>query len=150
MRELSGVEAIVQIRKEFRGAKIIVLTSYHGDEEIYRALQAGARGYLLKDTLHEHLLAALRDVYAGKMCIPSEIAGRLARRLPQSDLTGRELEILRLIVRGLSNKEIGARLKIAEGTVKNHVINIFGKLGVSDRTEAATSALERGIIQPED
>lgn len=150
MRELSGVEAIAQICSESPRARIIVLTSYQADEEIYRALQAGARGYLLKDTLHEKLIAAIHDVHTGKTIIAPEVVARLARRIPLLDLTPRELEILKLIVRGMSNKEIGSSLKITEGTVKNHVVNILDKLGVSDRTQAATTALERGIVRADD
>lgn len=150
MREIGGVEAITRICSEFPRARIIVLTSYHGDEEIYRALQAGARGYLLKDTLHDRLISAIHDVHSGKTIIAPEVVARLARRIPLPDLTQREMEILKLIVRGMSNKEIGSTLNITEGTVKNHVVNILDKLGVSDRTQAATTALERGIIQAED
>lgn len=146
MRQLNGVEAIAEIRKDFPDAKVIVLTSYQGEEEIYRTLQAGARGYLLKDTLHDRLLAAIREVHEGRSCIPQEVASKLARRIPLSDLTPRELQILKAIVQGLSNKQIAAQLHVAEGTVKNHVANVLQKLGVNDRTQAATAALERGII----
>ena len=111
-----------------------MLTTYDGDEDIYRALQAGARAYLLKDVLREDLLAAIRAVHAGQRHIPPAVAARLAERLPLSDLTARELEVLKLIVKGMSNREIGAALTISTGTVKIHVNNILSKLGVSDRT----------------
>ena len=143
---MTGVEATKAIRSEDPGARIIVLTTYDGDEDIYRALQAGARAYLLKDVLREDLLAAIRAVHAGQRHIPPAVAARLAERLPLSDLTARELEVLKLIVKGMSNSEIGAALTISTGTVKIHVNNILSKLGVSDRTQAATTALQRGIV----
>ena len=143
---MTGVEATKAIRSEYPGARIIVLTTYDGDEDIYRALQAGARAYLLKDVLREDLLAAIRAVHAGQRHIPPAVAARLAERLPLSDLTARELEVLKLIVKGMSNSEIGAALRISTGTVKIHVNNILSKLGVSDRTQAATTALQRGIV----
>jgi two-component system NarL family response regulator len=143
---MTGVEATKAIRSEYPGARIIVLTTYDGDEDIYRALQAGARAYLLKDVLREDLLAAIRAVHAGQRHIPPAVAARLAERLPLSDLTARELEVLNLIVKGMSNSEIGAALTISTGTVKIHVNNILSKLGVSDRTQAATTALQRGIV----
>jgi two-component system NarL family response regulator len=147
--EINGVEAIVEIRREFPEARVIVLTTYDGDEDIYRALQAGARGYLLKDMLREGLLDAIRAVHAGGRRIPAEVASRLAERMTRTELTSRELEVLGLIVKGRSNKEIAAELRVAEGTVKIHVNNILSKLGVGDRTQAATFALQRGIIHLE-
>jgi two-component system NarL family response regulator len=149
MPEMNGVEAITAIRKEFPEARLIVLTTYDGDEDIYRALQAGARGYLLKDMLREGLLEAVRAVHEGQRRIPAEVANRLAERLTRSELTAREMEVLELIVKGKTNKEIGAELGVAEGTVKIHINNILSKLGVSDRTQAATFALQRGIIHLE-
>jgi DNA-binding NarL/FixJ family response regulator len=146
MPVLSGVEAIAAIRREFPGARIIVLTTYDGDEDIYRSLQAGAQGYLLKDVFFEDLEDAIRKVHAGSRRIPSVVAERLAERMSGSDLTGRELEVLQQIVAGRSNKEIGAQLNISEATVKSHINNILSKLGVSDRTQAATTALQRGIV----
>jgi len=146
MPVLSGVEAIATIRKEFPGARIIVLTTYDGDEDIYRSLQAGAQGYLLKDVFFEDLEEAIRKVHAGSKRIPSVVAERLAERMSGSDLTGRELEVLQQIVAGKSNKEIGTQLNISEATVKSHINNILSKLGVSDRTQAATTALQRGIV----
>lgn len=146
MPGMSGVEATKAIREEFPNTRIIVLTTYDGDEDIYRALQAGARAYLLKDLPGDELVEAIKAVHAGQTRIPPQVASRLAERLPRSELTPREMEVLELIVRGKANKEIGAALSITEGTVKVHVNNILGKLGVSDRTQAATTALQRGII----
>ena len=146
MPVLTGVEAIAAIRKEFSGARMIVLTTYDGDEDIYRSLQAGAQGYLLKDVFFEDLEDAIRKVHAGSRRIPSVVAERLAERMSGSDLTGRELEVLQQIVAGRSNKEIGSHLNISEATVKSHINNILSKLGVSDRTQAATTALQRGLV----
>jgi two-component system NarL family response regulator len=146
MPVLGGVEAITAIRNEFPDARLIVLTTYDGDEDIYRSLQAGAKGYLLKDVFFEELEAAIRTVHAGSRHIPAVIAERLAERMATSDLTGREMEVLELIVRGQSNKEIAASLKITEATVKSHINNILSKLGVTDRTQAATTALQRGLV----
>ena len=143
---MGGVEAIASIRRESPAARIIVLTAFDGDEEIYRSLQAGAQGYLLKDMFFEELEDAIRTVHGGGRRIPGVVAERLAGRMSGSDLTGRELEVLELIVRGKSNKEIGAALGISEATVKSHINNILSKLGVADRTQAATTALQRGII----
>ena len=147
MPDMTGVEAIGAIRGEFPGARIIVLTTYDGDEDIYRGLQAGARAYLLKDAPRDELLDAIRAVHAGQTRIPPAVAARLAERvLAGPELTARELEVLQGIVAGRSNKEIGAALGISEGTVKAHVNNILGKLGVADRTQAVTTALQRGIV----
>ena len=146
MPEMGGVEAISAIRREFSDAKVIVLTTYDGDEDIYRSLQAGAQGYLLKDMFFDELESAIRAVHAGGRKIPGVVAERLAGRMGGSDLTGRELEVLELIVGGRSNKEIGAALGISEATVKSHINSILGKLGVTDRTQAATTALQRGIV----
>jgi len=149
MPEMNGVAAIVAIRNEYPDARIIVLSTYDGDEDIYRAFQAGARAYLLKDMHHEELVNAIRAVHQGQRFIPPAIANRLAERMPRSELTARELEVLKLIVKGMSNKEIAAALLITEGTVKIHVNNMLSKLGVSDRTKAATTALQRGIVHLE-
>jgi len=146
MPEMDGIEAITAIRQEFPESRFIVLTTYDGDEDIYRALQAGARAYLLKDMLRDGLVEAIRAVHAGQRRIPAEVANRLAERMNRTELTARELEVLRLIVLGKSNKAIAAALSIAEGTVKIHINNILSKLGVSDRTQAATFALQRGIV----
>jgi DNA-binding NarL/FixJ family response regulator len=144
---LPGVEAIQEIRRSNPQARVIVLTTFDGDENIYRALQAGARGYLLKDMFGDELMDAIRTVHAGRTRIPPVVAQRLAERMGGPDLTSRELDVLRLIVAGMSNKEIGNQLHISEATVKTHINNLLGKLGVSDRTQAATTAIQRGIVQ---
>ncbi len=146
MPVLGGVDAIGRIRAEWPEARIVVMTTFDGDEDIYRALQAGARAYLLKDTPREEIVDAIRSVYAGYKRIPSEIASKLADRLTAEPLTERELAVLKQIVAGQSNKEIGAALGIAEGTVKVHVNSLLSKLGVEDRTQAVTEALRRGIV----
>ena len=146
MPVMSGVEAIAEIRREFPGARIIVLTTYDGDEDIYRSVQAGAQGYLLKDMFFEELESAIRKVHGGARLIPGSVAERLAARMSSSELTSRELEVLKQIVDGKSNKEIANELSISEATVKSHINNILSKLGVSDRTQAATRALQRGIV----
>jgi two-component system NarL family response regulator len=143
---LSGVEAITEIRRRTPSAKIIVLTTFDGDEDIYRALQAGARGYLLKDTFGDELMDAIRAVNAGKSRIPTSVAQRLADRMGGPELTPRELDVLKLIVAGNSNKEIAQHLFISEATVKTHINSLLGKLNVNDRTQAATTALQRGIV----
>jgi len=143
---MGGVDAIKALRAAFADARVIVLTTFDGDEDIYRALQAGARGYLLKGMKLEDLTAAIRMVHAGKTCVPEEVAGRLAERLAGPALTERETEVLRLIVGGNSNKEIGTKLFISEATVKTHINNLLSKLGVTDRTQATTLALQRGIV----
>ena len=146
MPVVGGVEAIGRIRREFPGARIIVLTTFDGDEDIYRSLQAGAQGYLLKDMFFDELEEAVRKVHGGSRRIPTAVAEKLAERMSGSDLTARELEVLEQIVRGRSNKEIGHLLNISEATVKSHINNILSKLGVNDRTQAATTALQRGIV----
>ncbi|MBV9404577.1 MAG: response regulator transcription factor [Acidobacteriaceae bacterium] len=143
---IGGVEAVKRIRQEFPAARIIVLTTFDGDEDIYRALQAGARAYLLKGMSGDELMDAIRAVHAGKSRIPPVIAERLAERMGGPELTSRELEVLKLIGSGKSNKEIGGALSISEATVKTHINSILGKLGVTDRTQAVTAALQRGII----
>ena len=149
MPEMNGVDAITAIRNEHHDCRIIVLTTYDGDEDIYRAFQAGARAYLLKDMHRDELLEAIRSVYRGQRFIPPAVASSLADRMPRSELTSREMEVLKLIVKGMSNKEIASALDITEGTVKVHVNNVLGKLGVSDRTKAATTAIQRGIVHLE-
>ena len=143
---MNGVEAIQKIRAEAPQARIIVLTTFDGDEDIYRALQAGARGYLLKGMTGEELMEAIRSVHAGKSRIPAPVAERLAERMGAPTLTARETEVLRLIVGGNSNKEIAGALFISEATVKTHINSLLSKLGVTDRTQAATTALQRGIV----
>ena len=144
---MTGVEAIEAIRREFPAGRFIILTTYEGDEDIYRALRAGAQGYLLKGMKREQLVDAITAVHAGLRYIPTVIEQRLAGRLPDSALSPREMEVIVLIVRGQSNKEIAAELGIGEGTVKWFVNIILGKLGVRDRTQAATAALQRGIVR---
>ncbi len=146
MPVMGGVEAIKAIKREFPAARLIVLTTFDGDEDIYRSLQAGAQGYLLKDMFFEELEDAIRSVRAGGRRIPGVVAERLAERVGGSDLTARELEVLGQIVRGRSNKEIAAAFRISEATVKSHINSILSKLGVADRTQAATTALQRGIV----
>jgi two-component system, NarL family, response regulator len=146
MPNLGGVEATEAICRESPQARVIVLTTYDGDENIYRALRAGARAYLLKDIPREEFLGAIRAVHSGQYCIPPPVAAHLAQRVPSSELSAREVEVLRLIVEGLSNKEIASNLSISESTVKNHVNSILSKLKVNDRTQAATTALRRGIV----
>ena len=143
----NGVEATRRIRQDYPAAQIIVLTTYEGDEDIHRALEAGARAYLLKSMVRQELLRAIREVQSGKKFIPPPVAARLAEHTPRIALSPRELEVLDLIATGLRNKEIGDRLTIAEDTVKIHIKNIFGKLNVADRTQAVVTAAERGIIQ---
>ncbi|MBA4182710.1 MAG: response regulator transcription factor [Acidobacteria bacterium] len=144
---MGGVESIEAIRREFPASRFIILTTYDGDEDIYRALRAGAQGYLLKGMKREQLVDAITAVHSGLRYIPTIIEQRLAERLPDSDLSPREMEVIELIVRGRSNKEIAAELGIGEGTVKWFVNIILGKLGVRDRTQAATAALQRGIVR---
>lgn len=146
MPGMSGVEATVAMRERFPEARIIVLTTYDGDENIYRALQAGARAYLLKDIPRNEFLEDIRAVHSGAYCIPPAVAARLAQRMPHPDLSSRELEVLKLIVEGMSNKEIASALSVTESTIKNHVNSILNKLNVRDRTQAATTALRRGIV----
>lgn len=144
--KMNGVAAIERIRAGFPGARVIVLTTFDGDEDIYRAMQAGAKGYLLKGMDLQELIDAVRAVHAGKSRIPSRVAEKLAERMGGASLTARELEVLEQIVAGKSNKEIGSALFISEATVKTHVNSLLSKLGVEDRTQAATSALQRGIV----
>jgi len=146
MPVMGGVQAAQMIRAEFPGARMIALTTYGGDEDIRRALAAGVQAYLTKDVLHDELLKAIRAVHAGQTYLPAAVAASLAAQLPRPDLSAREVQVLELIVRGLANKQIAYALNIAEHTVKNHVKNILSKLGVQDRTQAATAAIQRGII----
>jgi two-component system NarL family response regulator len=146
MPEMDGVEAIVTIREQTPEARVIVLTTYDTDEDIYRALRAGAKAYLLKDTPREALLDTIRAVAAGHTRVPADVAAKLAERVSSEALTARELDVLRLIVAGNSNREIATQLYISEGTVKTHVTHLLMKLGASDRTQAATTALKRGLV----
>jgi len=142
----SGVDAIKAIRRENPDARIIVLTMYEGDEDIFRAHQAGATTYLLKDTLSSDLVRVVREVNAGGRPVLPEVQARLAERASMPTLTSREVEVLQLISQGLRNKEVGAMLGITEGTVQIHVKNIFAKLSVNDRTAAVQVAVRRGLI----
>jgi two-component system NarL family response regulator len=145
--DVGGAELITQIRKGDPAAKIIVLTSYGGDEDIFRAVQAGARGYLLKGTLPDGVLEeAIRAVHAGSRHLPPVVADRLADRLSAQSLTPREIAVLELVAKGLSNTEIGVALSVSAGTVKTHLRRIYPKLGVNDRTVAALVAVQRGIV----
>jgi len=146
MPVMSGVEAATAIRAEFPRAHMVALTTYGGDEDIRRALAAGVQAYLTKDVLHDELIKAIRAVHAGQTYLPAAVAAALAAQMPRPDLSAREVLVLELIVRGLANKQIADALSIAEHTVKNHVKNILSKLGVQDRTQAATAAIQRGII----
>ena len=145
----SGVQTIETIREDFANARIIILSSFDHEEDIYQAIQAGARGYLLKDSPRNDLISAIIRVHSGERCIPAQIATRLAERVGANELTSREFEVLRLIVKGNSNKEIGDQLGISEGTVKSHVNNILSKLNVTDRTQAVSVALKRGLVHLE-
>jgi two-component system NarL family response regulator len=146
MPVMGGVEAISAIRRLHPESRFVVLTTYDGDENIYRALQAGAQAYLLKDMFREQLLEAIRTVHRGQRYIPRPIARKLADRLDGDELSAREVQVLEEIVKGRSNKEIALDLGITEPTVKFHVTNILGKLRVSDRTQAATAAIQRGFV----
>jgi two-component system NarL family response regulator len=143
---MGGVEATMAIRKEFPEARIIVLTTFDADEDIYRAIQSGAKSFLLKDTPDDELATTIRAVYAGKQKLPSRVADRLAERKQRADLSQREMDVVQLLVKGRSNKEIGSALCISEDTVKAHVKTLFAKLNVRDRTEAAISAIRHGIV----
>jgi DNA-binding NarL/FixJ family response regulator len=146
MPGMDGVAAIRAIRSEFPDARILALTTYEGDVDIHRALEAGARGYLLKDMLLTDVLTAIRAVHRGERVIPPVVAARLAEFTPRADLTAREVEVLQLVARGLSNPAVARAIGRTDETVKLHLKNIFAKLGVADRTEAVTVALSRGIL----
>src|SRR5258708_790026 len=148
MPEMGGVEAIRNVRAEFPSAKIIVLSTYQGDEDIYRALEAGAVTYLLKDTPAEKMVGVIREVAGGGRPIPPEVAERLTGRMFQPALTNREIEVLRLLARGMRNKEIAGELKISDETAQGHVKNILAKLSVHDRTEADAVAIARALLHP--
>ena len=146
---MGGVEAIIAIRKEFPDARVIVLTTFDMDEDIFRAMQSGAKSYLLKDTPEDELAETIRAVHAGQQVLPRKVAERLAERRQRADLSEREVEALQLLIKGRSNKEIGAALFITEDTVKAHLKTLFSKLQVKDRTEAAISAIRHGIVHLE-
>ena len=150
MPGMNGIDTLLAMQKMKSPARAIVLTSFETDENIYRAVQAGAQGYLLKDTPQEQMLEAIMSVHAGKRFIPKEIAARLADRMLRSNLTARELEILGMLAKGLTNKQIGCALAISENTVRNHLKCVMSKLEVCDRTEAVAVAIQQGIIQVSD
>jgi DNA-binding NarL/FixJ family response regulator len=143
---MSGADTTAVLLREFPDAHVLMLSTHSGEEEIYRAMQAGARGYVLKSVLRDELLRAIREIYAGRRYLDPGVASILADRVSHRTLTAREVEVLRMVARGLGNKEIAAALNIAEVTVKLHVSHVLEKLNVKDRTEAATAALHRGII----
>ena len=145
--EMNGLDALSAIRGEFPEARIIVLTTYAGDMQVLRAIKAGARAYLLKDTLHKELVDTIRAVHAGKKYISSEASFELAEHASDDVLTPAEVRVLRLIAEGNANKEIAAQLSVSEDTVKSQVRNILSKLGAKDRTHAAMIGLKRGIIE---
>jgi DNA-binding NarL/FixJ family response regulator len=144
--DMSGVDTIVAIRAEFPDARIIMLTTFEGDVEIQRALEAGARGYMLKSMPPKDLLEGIRQVHAGKKRIPPQLAAQLAEHMSDEALTTREIEVLRQIAEGNRNRDIGEKLFITEETVKVHIKHIMEKLGASDRTQAIAIAIRRGII----
>jgi DNA-binding NarL/FixJ family response regulator len=147
MPELDGVGAIEEIRELDENAQIVVLTTYDGDEDIYRAIKAGAKAYLLKDTARDALVETVRRVHAGETYLPPQLAAKLAERVSGQALSPREIEVLQRMAVGKSNKEIGTELFISEGTVKTHIKSIFSKLDVVSRTEAVATATRRGLIQ---
>ena len=147
MPDLNGADAIARIRSEFPDARIVVLTTYTGDAQVLRALKAGARGYILKGHVHRELLEIIRAVHAGQKRIPPDVAAELAVHAADDALTEREIDVLRLIAAGNSNKLIADQLSIGEATVKSHVTNILSKLGANDRAHAVTIGLKRGIIE---
>jgi len=147
MPTMDGVEATRALIQETPSASIIVLTSFGGDESIFRALEAGARGYALKDMIRSDLIRMIRTVHAGRRSIPEPVAARLAEHTPRTRLTEREVEVLRLAAEGLNNSEVAKRIFCTEATVKVHLRNIYAKLNVCDRTAAVTAAMRRGFIQ---
>jgi two-component system, NarL family, response regulator len=145
MPEMNGVEAIVAILQEFSNAHIAILTTYDTDEDIFRGLQAGAKGYLLKDSKMVELIDAIRTLHTGKRYIPPAVGAKLAERMAQPQLSDRETEVLQMMAAGNTNQEISTTLCISESTIKFHINNIFSKLGVSDRTQAIVLAIKRGM-----
>jgi DNA-binding NarL/FixJ family response regulator len=147
MPGMTGIDTLHEVAGLKDPPRVIILTSYETDEDIYRAVQAGASGYLLKSTPQDDIIAAIRAVYEGRLHLPPRIASRLTERMERSDLTEREIEILELMAKGLTNKEIGQVLSISDKTARNHVNNLMAKLEVSDRTEAVAVAIRQGVIQ---
>jgi DNA-binding NarL/FixJ family response regulator len=146
MHGMSGIDTIRALRQEFGTARILIFSNFAKGEEVYQAMKAGAAGFVVKEMALERLLDAIRQVHSGKQYMPQEVAARVGERL-LAQLSPRELDVLKLLAEGLSNKEIAARLGVVEGTVKIHVVNILSKLGVQDRTQALVAAVKRGIIQ---
>ena len=144
---MSGIETLHAMKRAKISVRVIILTSFETDEDIYRAVQAGAQGYLLKGAPQSDMIDAIRAVHSGKRYFPRQIAARLAERMMRTNLTSRELEVLKMLATGLTNKQIGSALDISDNTVRNHVNSIIEKLEVCDRTEAATTAIHRGIIE---
>ena len=144
--DLSGIDAMIAIRAEFPAARVVMLTTFDGDVEIQRALQAGARGYLLKNMPPDEMLDVIRQVHAGKKRVPAEVAAQLADHMGEEELTIREVEVLRKVAEGNRNKDIGRMLFISEETVKVHIKHVMEKLGAKDRTQAIAIAVRRGII----
>jgi DNA-binding NarL/FixJ family response regulator len=144
--DMSGIDATTKLRAEFPQAMVIIISTFDGEEDIFRSLQAGARSYMPKDISRDELLQTIRNAYSGKHSLPAPIAGRLAQRMQRRELTDREHEVLRLVVEGQTNKQIAMILQITEVTVKLHVSSILSKLGAQDRTQASTLAIQRGII----
>jgi DNA-binding NarL/FixJ family response regulator len=145
--DMSGIDALIAIRAEFPEARVIMLTTFDGDVEVKRALQAGARGYMLKSMPPKELVDTIRQVHAGRRRIPAQVAGFLAEHMGEESLSDREIEVLKQVADGNGNREIGKRLSISEETVKIHLRHIMEKLGASDRTQAVTIAVRRGIMQ---
>jgi DNA-binding NarL/FixJ family response regulator len=150
MPQKNGIEVVRSLRKDFRHARILIVTSYQTEEEIFQVLQAGALGYILKDLGREALIEAIQEVHAGKRWVSPAVERQLTDRLQSQQLTGRELEVLKLVARGLTNREISNVIQISGSTVNNHVNSILAKLEVADRTEAVSACLMRGILRPED
>jgi DNA-binding NarL/FixJ family response regulator len=147
MPDMNGIDAMIAIRDEFPEARFIVLTTYTGDVQVFRALKAGARAYVMKNLVHKELLQTIRAVYAGRKTMSPEVAAQVAAYAGEEALTAREIDVLRLIAAGCANKEIAAQLSITEETVKSRIKNILLKLGANDRTHAVTIGLKRGIIE---
>jgi DNA-binding NarL/FixJ family response regulator len=148
MPDMNGIDVMIAIRDEFPEARFIVLTTYTGDVQVFRALKAGARAYVMKNLVHKELLQTIREVHGGRKTLAPEVAAQVAAYASDEALTSREIDVLRLIGAGCANKEIAARLSITEETVKSRVKNILLKLGANDRTHAAMIAVKRGIIEP--
>ena len=150
MPGMDGIGVLNALKKMERAPRVMVLTSFEKEEDIYRAIRAGAHGYLLKDTSESEMIAAINIVFAGKRYIPRHIAARLTERMMRSDLTARELQILELLAQGSTNKQIAGALSISDNTVRHHVNNIMEKLQVTDRTEAVATALRNGVLSGND